>query len=65
MGGKRAPLPKGHPRRPTDARTAWRGMDDVQRKEFLRWIQGAAPEDQGFTISYMVAMPRHKEGTND
>ena len=32
------PLPKGAHRRLTDARCAWRGMDDDQRAEFLAQI---------------------------
>lgn len=35
---KNDPLPKGHGRRLTDARCAWKYMTDEQRQEFLLWI---------------------------
>jgi hypothetical protein len=31
-------LQDGHPRRMSDARNAWRKMNDTQREEFLAWI---------------------------
>lgn len=36
---KRDPLPAGDPRRMTDARCAWRKMDEEQRAKFLLWLK--------------------------
>ncbi len=36
---KRDPLPSGDRRRLTDARCAWRKMDEQQRAAFLLWLK--------------------------
>lgn len=37
---------KKRKRAPSDARCAWRAMDDEQRRDFLRWIRDDWPEEQ-------------------
>lgn len=52
---KRAPLAKGHARRMTDARCAWKNMDAEQRAAFLRWLKTdmATPSTSPETIGFL------------
>jgi len=51
-------LPQGAPRRLTDARCAWRGMDAAQRREFLAWIDPENSDDIG---EYLEAIDDKKQ----
>ena len=55
---KGARLPKGAPRRMTDAKCAWCGMDKEQRAEFLLWLDEQYP----LSVERLVERARLRKG---
>jgi hypothetical protein len=60
---KRDPLPKGHGRRLTDARCAWKHMTDDQRETFLAEIDGWEPAPEPDIAVRCIATQYGVEGT--
>jgi len=56
-GKKLADLEDGHPRRMSDARNAWRKMNEDQRRAFLDWIRFDEDSPASYAVNQLVESP--------